>query len=111
MRAYALSGQRGMALAQYESCQRILETELGIEPELETTALYDQIRRGKLQQVTQERITKPIPEPAATNVVPHNLPTSLTPFVGREELLSEITALVCNPDCRPWGQWQDAVST
>ena len=40
----ALSGQRGMALAQYESCQRILETELGIEPEVETTALYEQIR-------------------------------------------------------------------
>jgi len=49
MRALACSGQRGMALAQYEACRRILDVELGIEPEAETTALYEQIRRGELQ--------------------------------------------------------------
>jgi DNA-binding SARP family transcriptional activator/class 3 adenylate cyclase len=46
MRALASSGQRGMALAQYEACRRILREELGIEPEAETTALYQRIREG-----------------------------------------------------------------
>jgi oligopeptide transport system substrate-binding protein len=40
MRLLALSGQRSAALAQYETCRRVLETELGLEPLEETTALY-----------------------------------------------------------------------
>ena len=46
MRALALSGQRSAALAQYEACRRILAEELGVEPEAETTALYERIRGG-----------------------------------------------------------------
>ncbi len=48
MRALALGGQRATAMAQYESCVRILEEELGIEPEAATRDLYAQIRRGEL---------------------------------------------------------------
>ncbi len=48
MRTLALSGQRATALAQYENCVRILEGELGIEPEAATRDLYAQIRRGEL---------------------------------------------------------------
>lgn len=44
MRALALSGQRGQALQQYETCRNILIQELGVEPEAETTRLYNQIR-------------------------------------------------------------------
>ncbi|NOZ95273.1 MAG: tetratricopeptide repeat protein, partial [Acidobacteria bacterium] len=44
MRLLALTGQRGAALAQYETCRRLLERELGLEPLEETTALYRQIR-------------------------------------------------------------------
>ena len=42
----AQTGERAAALAQYESCRRILATEFGVEPLAETTALYAQIRRG-----------------------------------------------------------------
>ncbi|RMG93361.1 MAG: SARP family transcriptional regulator, partial [Chloroflexi bacterium] len=45
----ALSGQRSAALAQYETCRRILQTELGIEPAMETAALYEQIRADTLR--------------------------------------------------------------
>ncbi|MCL4863343.1 MAG: hypothetical protein KJZ93_28315 [Caldilineaceae bacterium] len=46
MRLLAQSGQRGAALTQYERCRTILANELGVEPDPETTALYEQIRDG-----------------------------------------------------------------
>jgi WD40 repeat protein/DNA-binding SARP family transcriptional activator len=50
MRTLALGGQRSAALAQYETCRRLLADELGVEPAAETTALYEQIRDGKLSR-------------------------------------------------------------
>jgi DNA-binding SARP family transcriptional activator len=50
MRLLVLSGQRSVALAQYEACRRALAEELGVEPVAETVALYEQIRRGALAQ-------------------------------------------------------------
>ena len=50
MRLLALDGQRSAALAQYEKCRRLLADELGVEPSAETTALYEQIRDGKLER-------------------------------------------------------------
>jgi predicted ATPase/DNA-binding SARP family transcriptional activator len=49
MRLLALSGQRSAALAQYETCRRLLAEELGVEPAKETTRLYEQIRSGELK--------------------------------------------------------------
>jgi WD40 repeat protein/DNA-binding SARP family transcriptional activator len=48
MRALALGGQRGAALAQYDKCRRVLLTEFGVAPAAETTALYEQIQAGAL---------------------------------------------------------------
>ncbi|MGB0385750.1 MAG: AfsR/SARP family transcriptional regulator [Ardenticatenaceae bacterium] len=44
MSALANSGQRNQALAQYGTCTRLLWEELAVEPQPETTALYEQIR-------------------------------------------------------------------
>ena len=49
MRLLAISGQRGAALAQYESCRQMLAQELGVEPATETRDLYERIRDGTLQ--------------------------------------------------------------
>ena len=87
MRVLALSGQRGVALAQYEICRRALAQELGVEPTAETAALYKSIRDGALDP------------PAAPDKV-HNLPASLTPFVGREAYLTEIADRLQDPGCR-----------
>jgi LuxR family maltose regulon positive regulatory protein len=46
MRAYALSGRRSQALAQYQRCAEILERELGTAPSPETTTLYRRILDG-----------------------------------------------------------------
>jgi predicted ATPase/DNA-binding SARP family transcriptional activator len=87
MRALALSGQRCAAMAQYDTCREILMEELGVEPEGETTELYERIR--------DDAELLPMP-PAAS----HNLPTLLTPFVGRAALLAEIEERLEDPSCR-----------
>ena len=40
MKAQALSGQRGLALAQFERCKEILIQELGVQPSAKTVDLY-----------------------------------------------------------------------
>ena len=50
MQLFARSGQRGKALEQYEACHRVLDDELGVAPMPDTTALYEQIRAGHIEQ-------------------------------------------------------------
>jgi DNA-binding SARP family transcriptional activator len=45
MRLYAQQGRRATALRQYQACVGILRRELGTEPEAETRALYQRVRR------------------------------------------------------------------
>src|SRR5690606_27775988 len=40
----ALAGERAAALQQYQTCQRLLAEELGVAPQAETVALFEQIR-------------------------------------------------------------------
>lgn len=84
MRALALSGERSAALAQYATLRRILDTELGVEPANTIQQLYAQIRDGNLP-------SRPAP--------PRRLPTYLTPFLGRDAELAQISAQLNHPDC------------
>ncbi|MBK6647806.1 MAG: tetratricopeptide repeat protein [Anaerolineales bacterium] len=77
----ARTGQISAALAQYESCKKILEKELGVEPSIETTSLYDRIR-------------------SARQTSRHNIPTSSTAFVGRESELEKLRQRLSDPACR-----------
>ncbi|MDY6878333.1 MAG: BTAD domain-containing putative transcriptional regulator [Chloroflexota bacterium] len=63
MRALVLNNQRSAALAQYETCRRLLAKELGVEPAKETTRLYEQIRDGEFQVPVPS--SAPPPAPAA----------------------------------------------
>jgi DNA-binding SARP family transcriptional activator len=45
----ARSGRSRAAIAQYETCRRILASELGIKPAPETTALAERIRAGRIE--------------------------------------------------------------
>lgn len=67
MRAFARSGQRVAALAQYNHCRQMLADELGVEPAAETSALYDQIRVGLFERVAGAAL---ITEPLAPNTPP-----------------------------------------
>ena len=82
MRALALGGQRAAALAQYETCRRLLSDELGVKPSAETTRLYEQIRDGKLEPAT----------PAPASEV--DLAAGLARFLDREAPEIELPAFV-----------------
>src|SRR5262249_26008824 len=45
MRLYAELGRRPAALRQYQMCVRVLQRELGVEPEAETKQLYQELVR------------------------------------------------------------------
>ena len=77
----ARTGQVSAALTQYETCKKILEKELGVEPSLETTDLYERIR-------------------SARHSARHNLPASATEFIGREKELAALHEKLANPACR-----------
>ena len=87
MRVLALSGQSGAALAQYEACRSVLGEELGVEPGEETKTLYERIRNGtELESLSRTS--------------PHNLPSQLTPFVGRDAMMIAIDGWLQDPACR-----------
>ena len=50
MRVYALAGRRHDALRQYEQCSKVLQSELNVEPEAETTELQSSIAPGRHSQ-------------------------------------------------------------
>lgn len=51
MRLYYLAGDRSAALAQFHSCREALARELGIEPDVETTKLYQDIVANRLHHI------------------------------------------------------------
>jgi DNA-binding SARP family transcriptional activator/predicted ATPase len=82
MHLLALSGRRGAALAQYETCRRLLAEELGVDPADETTALHERIRSGEVVRVGAWESTSP-------PLHPHT-PTPSAPFVAREHELARL---------------------
>jgi tetratricopeptide (TPR) repeat protein len=81
MLAQARLGHYNAALAQYETCRRLLAEELGVEPMAETTAVYQRIQRARQQR-------------------PYPLPPDPTPFIGREEELTRLHQMILQPACR-----------
>ncbi len=87
MRLLAFSGQREAALAQYETCCRLLNDELGIEPAAETTRLYEQIRSREKFSPLPPRPPAPLPSFLAAASPPPGPPA---PFVARERELAQL---------------------
>lgn len=106
MQVYAWAGQRAAALRQYQECQRLIRAELGVVPADETTALYEQIRAG-VQDAVSGWVNRPLTEQSTVPPLalsPYTLSSALpvftTPFIGRTRELTEIAAILANPDCR-----------
>ncbi|GJM41252.1 MAG: transcriptional activator [Ardenticatenaceae bacterium] len=94
---YALNNQRPAALAQYEQCAAILADELGVEPDEETTQLYEEIRDDTVTR--QENATLAAGHPFTRSPL-HNLPTPTTKFIGREAELAHIENWLAEPNGR-----------
>lgn len=92
MRLYVLRGEHAKALAQYESCRRLLQEELGVEPAPDTTALYRQIGAQHSGEMAAAESTK--------TAVLYHFPMQFTPFVGREHELQQIEEQFLDPTCR-----------
>ncbi len=86
MRALASQGRRSEAIAQYQACARALREHLDLDPAQETTALYEDIRDGSGLLNARTPV--------------HNVPVSLTSFVGREEHVSEVCQRLALPEVR-----------
>jgi DNA-binding SARP family transcriptional activator/predicted ATPase len=80
IRLLALSGQRSAALAQYQECVRVLNSEIGVSPLEETTALYRAILENSLKSVS-----------APTSVtVKDDASPQVTGLVGRDHELHQL---------------------
>jgi predicted ATPase/DNA-binding SARP family transcriptional activator/Tfp pilus assembly protein PilF len=118
IRLYALSGQHSAALRQYEESVRLLDRELGVEPEAETTELYQQIRsraftrhgdteKRRHRDAGQEVVPSQSPGlPVSRSrglpvsvAASHQLPPNAG-FVGRQRELADIVRRLTDPSCR-----------
>lgn len=87
MSLLALQGKQGAALQQYQVCRRLLRTTLDIEPQVETTALYERIRQQS--NMGDQR-----------NPRRGQLPVPLTPLIGRQAEIESIEEQLEAPICR-----------
>jgi DNA-binding SARP family transcriptional activator len=97
MRLFALSGRRSAALAQYETCRRLLDKELGLGPSPDTANLFELIRSGEVRG--SPKTDTPVPIPPGPLRKPE-MPTWLSPFIGRQALLERIGSVLDDPTCR-----------
>ncbi|MCC6628553.1 MAG: AAA family ATPase, partial [Chloroflexi bacterium] len=83
MRILARSGDRAAALAQFRTCQELLQAELGADPDPDTVALADSIAHGGLprRQPALPRDGLPAPAPSV------HLARPALPLVGRDREL------------------------
>ena len=103
MEALARSGRRSAAIAAYERCRTLLESELDVDPTAETKILYEKIRAdlGEDGPAVERLVQHPavlshIHSPARAPSLPH----VLTPFFGRDEEMAQIKRWLQGPDNR-----------
>src|SRR4051812_40018987 len=89
MRAYAATGRRSQALAQYEALRRTLADALAADPEPLTRELYRTLlAEGAPAPVVRDAA------PASSARAQHNLPWQPTSFVGRLRELEQLDHLL-----------------
>ena len=89
MQLLAASGQSAAAIHQYTQFTQILDRELGVAPSPATQDLYRRIAASEEQP--------PVSTPRKHTT---NLPTAIAALIGRDAELSELHALLEQPDCR-----------
>lgn len=97
MRLYAWKGDWSTAQHHYDEYKRMLSKELSILPEEATQQLVRLLKEEKVEEPPRWKENQ-----ATRYAKPRtNLPSQLTPFIGRKEELDEIKRLLVNvPACR-----------
>ncbi len=91
IRLLARDGQRSAALAQYETCRRLLASELDVEPAEKTIQLYESIRDGTLEKTPALlKRDPPAPGDAPFKGLHHFDEKDAGLFFGREALVSHL---------------------
>lgn len=101
----ALAGQREQALKVFEGFKEQLQDELALEPLEETLVLVEQLRANHSSSSARaeaKSIHIAVLDDAPERVAPvlTNFPHQLTPFVGRDLELAELSSALKDPDCR-----------
>jgi len=95
MQLYAQAGNRSEAIQQFRRCKKLLEEELGIEPQEDTRKLYQVIKDGSFPDRAETlRLSDRARSPR------YNLPSVPTLFVGRQKELQLIEQHLSDPACR-----------
>ncbi len=89
MEALYRSGRAEEALNAYRQARQVLRDEIGIEPGAELKAMHERILRG--DPALSRRVE---PRPSPPRDVEVHLPYTLTPLVGRDDVLGPLSALV-----------------
>jgi DNA-binding SARP family transcriptional activator/tetratricopeptide (TPR) repeat protein len=93
MRLLIRSSLHAEALAHYEAHRRGLAEELSVEPAVETTRLYEQIRNGELEVVAPAQIRDPQPPSRLPGFLEQETDAVEPPvFVARERELARLNA-------------------
>lgn len=108
MGLYARIGNQAAALLQYDECVRLLKAEIGAQPDPETVRLAAAIRAGRTSfnadesaALTGNRLGGPLLATAEEEPPPlYNLPSQLTPLVGRTDEIEQLVRLLSAPECR-----------
>jgi predicted ATPase/DNA-binding SARP family transcriptional activator len=87
MQIYVQAGQHNAALKQYQTCEKLLRRELGVDPQPETHTLYRQIRKGVVIPI------QPV-KPKESGTPEHNLPFQISRFIGRENEQDEVAVMI-----------------
>jgi WD40 repeat protein/DNA-binding SARP family transcriptional activator len=99
MRILARRGLPDQALTQYATLRRLLRDELGVEPNEQTVALYEQIRSGQFAPITVTPAAASQPSAWSSSASQHEVPL-LGSFIGRTDEFDCLKQWLVHDGCR-----------